>query len=142
MNGEARIVPLKRLLAVAATLALIGCASALKDPLVLAVEEERYEDAWDYVLPLAEAGVADEQVRVATMYARGIGRPADIVEGLKFAILAARREGLLAELVAPAIADAATPEQEAEALARADAFKTTPLTAEWRARWRPGFGAD
>lgn len=127
----------KPLIVATALLALVGCASAFKDPVVLAAEDGRWDDAWDYALPLADAGVADEQIRVATMYARGMGRPVDIVEGLKYAILAQRREGILSERITPAIAAEATPEQREEALARADAFKTTPLTKEWRARWRP-----
>lgn len=119
-------------------LLLAGCASALKDPVVKAAEDGRWDDAWAYELPRAEAGVADAQVRIATMYARGMGRPKDIVEGLKFAILASRGEGLLAERIAPAIAGEATTEEREEALARADAFKTTPLPEEWWARWKPG----
>lgn len=132
-----RRTTLRSLTAALSLIALAACADVGKDPVVLAAERGEWEHAWAYELPRANAGVADAQVRIATMYARGKGRPQDMVEAVKFAILASRGQGMLAERISPAIIDLATDEERREGEVRAAAFQTTPLTEEWHKKYNP-----
>lgn len=128
-----------RALAALLLITLGACASTFKDPAVRAAEDDDWESAWAYVLPRAEAGFADDQVRVATMYAKGSGgRPVDMAEAVKFALLAAENQGMLAERIAPAVLGLATEAERAEGAARAAAFEERPLPRAWCDQFRPG----